>query len=191
MRPIEVRIGVIPCHPFLEAVARLAFGLDSVTLRSSRIEVPLTDISRAIARIPKRLPEAVLGSRQGMRVVDDASLVWPAATHQNASIRRTNRVVGDTLREGCPLGREGFQRGRLGIIEGLVRHRTRPMLVTEHEEDVGPSCDLSTRGRCSCCGQDAQDMSSSRVPRYHDLGILATLGRPSGQELELVAASAQ
>ena len=191
MRLVEVRIGVVPCPPFLKTMAQGAYGLEGVPFRSSRIEVPLADISRAVACITECLPEAVLGWTQRMRVVDDTGLVRPPASHQNAAVGRADRVVGDALRERCPLGSQALERRRLGIVEGLARHRARPMLVAEYKEDVRSARYLSPPGHRCSCGQAAQNISSGRVPRYHDLGILATLGRPWCQQFEPVTASAK
>lgn len=95
------------------------------------------------------------------------------------------------MRECRPLGREGFQRGRIGIIERLARHGARAMLIAEHEQQIRPSRDLRPGGHRPRDGQTAEDISSGWVPRYHDHGILATPGRAFRLQLKLLASRAQ
>ena len=95
---IEVLVGVRPDMPIFIALARGAGGNESPALVAGR-EVPLPDIAGPVARAAKGLADGNFIGAQMQGVVDDASLVGPAAGLQHGAVGRAHRIVRNAIAE--------------------------------------------------------------------------------------------
>ena len=136
VRPVKVRVGVVPGVPLVEAVPRLAFGLQAPALFAARIEMPLADVAGSIAAALEGLAQGSLLRLQRERIIDDSGLVRPAPAEQNAAIGRADRVVRDAVAKCRAFGHHPGKVGGLGVVVRFAGHRAGAVLVAEYEKDV-------------------------------------------------------